>query len=128
MLTTHAADDASKKSAAQPEKDKLKTAPIEADNIAAESEQYHSTMKRDARIFASPIISEGLNTQIYTGSISENSISDGQNDNYNQDNEQEQEQQSYESHEEPLKTLYKKVSTIFIIGHCENGIPFFLFC
>lgn len=98
---THAADDASKQTAANLGKNNVKTAPIEVDNIASESEQQHSTMKRDARTFSSPIVAEGLNTQIYTGSISENSISDNSGDDHND---------HYEPHDEKLVTVVKQVT------------------
>lgn len=109
---THAAENASKQSAASQGTNKAKSVSlIEADNIASESEAHHSTTKRDARIFSSPIIAEGLNTQIYSGPISENSLSDegGRNDEGQQYYDQ-QYDPHYQSHDEKLVENIKQVT------------------
>lgn len=108
---THAAENASKQPAASQGTNKAKSvSPIEADNIASESEAHHSTMKRNARIFSSPIIAEGLNTQIYSRPISENSLPDeGQNDEGQQYNDQ-QYDPHYQSHDEKFVEVIKQVT------------------
>lgn len=108
---THAAENASRQPAASQGTNKAKSvSPIEADNIASESEAPHSTIKRDARIFSSPIIAKGLNTQIYSGPISENSLSDeGRNDEGQQYYDQ-QYDPHYQSYDEKLVENVKQVT------------------
>lgn len=108
---THAAENASKQPAASQGTNKANlVSPIEADNIASESEAHHSTIKRDARIFISPIIAEGLNTQVYSGPISENSLSDEGRDDSGQQYYDQQYDPHYQSHSEKLVENIKQVT------------------
>lgn len=108
---TQAAENASKQAAASQGTNKANSvSPIEADNLASESEAHHSTMKRDARIFVSPIIAEGLNAQVYSGAISENALSDEGRDDSGQQYYDQQYDPHYQSHNEKLVENIKQVT------------------
>lgn len=109
---THAAENVSKQPAASQGTNKVESvSSIEADNIASESETHHSTtMKRDARIFSSPIIAEGLNNQIYSGPNSENSLSDERQSGEGQQYYGQQYDPHYQSHDEKLVEFFKQAS------------------
>lgn len=108
---THAAENASKQPAASQGTNKAESvSSIEADNIASESETHHSTTKRDAQIFSSPIIAEGLNTRIYSGPISENSLSDEGQSGEGQQYHGQQYDPHFQSHDEKLVEFFKQAS------------------
>lgn len=108
---THAAENASKQPIVSQGTDKAKSvSSIEADNIALESEVHHSTMKRDASKFSSPIIAEDLNSHIYSGPISENSLSDVERNDEGQQYYDHQYNPHHQSHDEKLVEVVKKVT------------------